>query len=144
MTDNLVLRLADSRVHEYADEVTKLADRDKEAVVCRDCGEFLRRGIESAKFLRVAEGIFRDADYRGIAPYDDDIRKAMEALYIAWLRPCEFAERWIETLRGQEYVPDNLDAFRQVCDEMRDAVERKAWQSHATTARVLATAEEPW
>lgn len=144
MSDNLVLRLSHLRVHEYADELGDVTSHHKDAMECRDCEDFLRKGIESARFLRIAENIFREADYRGISPFDDDLRRAVESLYIAWLNPSEFAEQWIDGLRGRGYVPDNLEAFRQTCDEMRDAVERKEWQSHATNARILATADEPW
>lgn len=111
---------------------------------CRDCEDFLRKGVESARFLRIAENIFRDADYRGISPFDDDIRSAIESLYVAWFNPCDFAEKWIADLGARGYTPDNVATFRQACEEMRDAIERKDWLSHATNARVVSLAEEPW
>ena len=69
---------------------------------------------------------------------------AVESLYIAWFNPSEFAAKWIDGLKARGYVPDNLEVFRQTCDEMRDAIERKEWLSHATTAGLLATTDEPW
>ena len=64
MSDNLVLKLAHLRIREYVDDFCDLTSRHKDAMECRDCEEFLQRGIESARFLHVAENIFRDADYR--------------------------------------------------------------------------------
>jgi hypothetical protein len=144
MSDNFVLKLAHLRIHEYADDFGDLMSRHEDAMECRDCEEFLQRGIESARFLFIAENIFRDADYRGISPYDDELRNAVESLYLAWFNPSEFADKWIDRLKTRGYVPDNLDTFRQTCESMRDAVERKEWQSHATAARLLTSADEPW
>jgi|SRR5579872_532116 len=144
MADNLVLQLAHLRVHEYANETTEAVARDTEAMDCRDCENFLRKGIESAKFLQLAECIFRDADYRGIAVYGDDLRRVVEDLYVAWFGPRDFAERWIAELSSRNCAPTNLADFRKICEEMRDSIERKEWQNNATTARILTMADEPW
>ena len=45
-------------------------------------------------------------------------------------------------MRGN--VPDNLDEFRKTREEMHDAMVRKEWQSHATNARGLSSADESW
>lgn len=144
MADNLVLRLAQLRVHDFADESAALASRHQDAMECRDCEDFLRRGIEAARFLRIAENIFRDADYRGIAKFDADLQRSIESLYVAWFSSVETAEKWIHNLDLRHYVPDNLAEFRRACEQMHDALEHKTWQSHATSARVSALVEEPW
>jgi hypothetical protein len=144
MRDNILLRLAHLRVHDYADESTDLMKRHEDAMECRDCEDFLKKGIAASKFLRMTDDIFREADAKGLASYDDEIRNAVQSLYVAWFNPIESVENWVQYLAARDYVPDNLEEFRKTCEEMRELSERRDWQARATSSRVLSSAEESW
>ncbi|MBW3538844.1 MAG: hypothetical protein KY476_01100 [Planctomycetes bacterium] len=139
MSDNLVLRLARHRLQEYADDA-ELMRQHAEAVECRDCEEFLQAGIDTFRFLRTAEELLREADWRGLHPMTPETREALHFLYAAWVEPCEDTKCWIRILSERGFKPDNADEFNRVSDEAHELLERSDWQRRATHARVLASA----
>ncbi|MFO1019106.1 MAG: hypothetical protein U0903_00175 [Planctomycetales bacterium] len=144
MSENVALKLAEVCIHEYADESRDAWKDHAEAMNCRDCEEFLQKGINAFKFLRYAEEVMRQADYRGIEPFTGDLRETVGRLYRAWFGPCEMAEQWIETLGGQGYFPENLKAFREACDQVQEIVDQQEWHVRAAHARNLRSSDEPW
>lgn len=144
MADNLALMIAHRRVHAYADESDRLMQRHAEAMECRDCEEFLKKGMDAFKWLRCAEETMREADYEGLYEMTAEVRSALDRLSAAWLTPCEFAETWISSLAERGYAPDNLKEFRETCEEAEDLVQRRHWQNQATAMRALNSAEEVW
>jgi hypothetical protein len=144
MSDNMILNLAHHRVHAYAEQSDVLMRQHAEAMECRDCEVFLQRGIDANKWLRCAEESMREADKEGIFTFSQEIQDTLDALYLAWINPCEFAERWIQSLAERGYQPENRDDFRRACEETKDLLERRDWQKKAANARVLSTSKEPW
>lgn len=144
MSENVALRLAQLCVHEYADECRDVLKDHAEAMNCRDCEEFLQKGINAFKFLRYAEEVMRQADYRGIESFTEELRETVGKLYGAWSGPCEMAEKWITALDKEGYVPDNLKAFREACDQVQEIVEQQEWRGRSAHARNLSTSDEPW
>lgn len=144
MSENLALKIAHRRVHAYADESDELMQRHAEAMECRNCEAFLKMGIDAFKWVRRAEETIREADYEGISELTPEVQKALDLLYTAWMNPCEFAERWILSLANRGYVPENLEKFRNACEEAEGTIERRNWQRKATAARALNSAEEAW
>ena len=135
MSNNLTLSMARKRVREYAAETDSLMANHAEAMECRDCEEWLKRGIDAQFWLCRAEEIMRAADEDGLCEFDTEMRRALDCLYEMWLRPCEFAETWIASLATRGYTPDNLGEFRDACDMARDIVERRHWKNVAGNAR---------
>ena len=144
MSDNLALSLARIRVHAYADASGELMKQHAEAMECRDCEDFLKMGIEAYQWLQRAEDTMREADYAGIFEFTRETRETLDTLYVAWLKPCEFAEKWIASLNNRSYFPDNLSKFRDACERAQESVQNRDWQNRATNTRVLGTAEESW
>lgn len=144
MSKNILLSVASKRVHSYIGESDDLMGRHSQAMECRDCEDFLKHGIDTFKWLHSAEKFLREADYQGISEFDREVQESLKRLYIEWLRPCEFAEKWIASLEKRGLRPDNLKLFRDTCDQVRDIVQRRDWQNRATHARVLSTAKEDW
>jgi hypothetical protein len=144
MARNLILEVAQGRVNQYADESVSLMRRHAEAMECRDCEDYLKRGIEALCWLRKAEDMLREADAQGICPLSPELRQSINVLYSAWLRPCADADKWIEDLGVRGYVPDNIGEFRGACEEAEEIAERKDWQDKATRARLLNSSQEEW
>ena len=144
MSDNTALTLAQRRVQAYASESDDLMKRHAEAMECRDCEDFLRKGIETHNLLRSVEKVVRESDCEGISEFSPEAQDELDALYVSWLKPCEFAELWIASLRERGYTPDNLDEFRKACVIARDTVESRDWQLAVTESREVSSAEEPW
>ena len=140
-TGNFVLDIATRRVHRYADDLMR---DHAQAMECRDCEEHLQQGIDAYKWLRRAEETLREADYEGILTFSKDLEMAIDTLYKAWLGPAEHAERWIKALRQKGYTPDNLNDFREICEDVKEIVGGREWGSKATKARASASAVEPW
>ena len=141
MADNLALRLAQRRVHSYADEVLQ---HHAHAMECRDCELFLQKGIDAHRWLSQAEETMRESDAEGIFSFSREMQDALGTLYQTWLGPCAFAEQWIDDLLKRNFHPDNLEDFRRVCDEVRDIVERQDWQTRTRKSRIIHHAEESW
>lgn len=144
MADNLALIIARRRVHDYATESHELMQNHAEAMECRDCEDFLAKGIDAFKWLRNAEDTMREADYQGVFEFSEPIQQALDALYEMWLVPCRFADTWIESIAARGYVPDNLKKFREACEEADYTVQHRDWKKKATKARVSSSAEEEW
>lgn len=142
--DNLALNLARRRIHDYAGETASWAQQHAEAMECRDCEEFLQKGISAYKWLRRAEETMREADSEGLFDFDTELREAVGDLYQAWLQTLPLVENWIAALQQRGYSLDNLADFQAVREAVQDVIDQKDWQSSATRARVRCSSEEPW
>ena len=100
--------------------------------------------IDAYRWLRRAEETMREADYEGIFDFSCQMQDALDTLYIAWLEPCDFVEKWISSLEACQHRPDNSEDFRRACDDVREIVERRDWSNRSTSARVLSMTEEQW
>ena len=140
--ETLDLQIARKRIQGYEEDA--LIRQSAEAVDCMDCEEFLNSGIQAFRWLDRAEETRREAIYQGLVEFDPTVAKAIEALYLAWLRPCTRAEQWIANVQSYGHIPNNLDEFRQCCEEVRDRVERQNWLKLASTSRTAAFVSEPW
>lgn len=97
--------------------------RHAEATECRDCEDFLRMGIEAFDWLARADEAIRSAVYSGAMAFDPECDSTLAALYSEWLKPCEYAERWIAIQQNRGFHVDNLEEFRRCCQEARAIVE---------------------
>ena len=144
MSDNLTLAVARNRIRQYADESAELMQHHAEAMECRDGEEFLQRGIEALHWLIRAEEVMRAADADGLWPFDPNVRGVVDQLYVAWLEPKDFAERWISSLEHRGLIPDNVRAFRAACELCSDMAERRDWMALTANIREQCFAAEDW
>jgi hypothetical protein len=124
--ENLALRTARNCVRYYNDESANLLERHAEAMDCRDCEDLLQLGIDAFHWLGRADQATRAAVYRGQAEYDPSFEVALATLYAEWLRPCVYADRWAAVQEKRGFHVENLDKFRQCCEEVRAIVEANA------------------
>ena len=77
--------------------------------------------------------------------YDPEVEQAITRLYERWLDPCcRHAEKWIRAQLDRGYALDNLEKFRQCCQEARDILERRRFYDRVRAARLSGRAEEGW
>jgi hypothetical protein len=139
---NICITVAQRRVRDYTDESDRLMQDRAETLECQDCEAFLQHGINAYRWLRRAEEFLREADYQGLVEFEPDLRDVLDALYEAWMRPCEFAEKWIaESLRRGSGV-GNLTEYRETCEDARELLQELEWRRSARRARVLLASEE--
>lgn len=114
------------------------------AMACRDCEDFLKQGLDALRWLRQTEVILREADYEGLQEFTPQAREAIRSLYVAWITPCEHAERMIDVQVKNGYQPDNLKEFREACGLVRDTADRIDWHKRAKQNVDSRLASEPW
>ena len=125
-TDSLAFRTARNLIQSYRGEMEDLIERHEEASACRDCEDFLQLGIEAYHWLIRADQAIRGAIYEGKIEYDADLEKTLAALYADWLKPCDYAERWIAATIGRGFAVEHLEEFGKCCEEVRAIVENNA------------------
>ncbi|MCE9545301.1 MAG: hypothetical protein K8T25_07265 [Planctomycetia bacterium] len=140
-TEMLELRIARESVQDFHDN---LMQAHAEAMDCLECEELLDKGISAYKWLSQAEATLREGAARGICPFTDKLRQALETLYYFWLDPCKYAEERIAAALEKGYNPDNLQEFRDCCERVRAWIEENEWRKRTrATSRRLANSE-PW
>jgi hypothetical protein len=145
MIPSLELEIARHQLRRFVDAGPDRAlVEHHDAMECRDCEEFLQKGIDAYKWLSRAEEAFLQADADGVIELTDEIEQSVKKLYEGWQQPCTFAEKWIATLTQRDYCIDNLPEFRHCCSLVRDWLDRDAWHRSAKRARDERLAEEPW
>jgi|GEM_PF-3099255 len=142
MTGNLCLNVAERRVREFADEADALLASHSEAMECWKCQELLQKGIDAYRWLTQADAFLREADYQGVFDFSPELQDAVNTLYQAWLQPCEFAERRIVALLERGYQLDNLQEFREICEQVEEIIDNREWRKAAAQARILASSED--
>lgn len=93
------------------------------AMDCRDCEDFLDRGIHAFHALIRADQFLRLAVAEGSLKYNPAIEHALEDLFRAWLGPCDRAQRWVDSLQQQGFEVSNVEAFKQCEAEVRAIVD---------------------
>ena len=141
---DLSYELAKRRVHQYKDESEKLMQSHRNAMECRDCEDFLKQGLDALRWLCQTEAMLREADYEGLHKYSNEAREAIRNLYVAWITPCEYAERMIDVQLKRGYEPDHLKQFREACEMVRDTADRIDWHKRAKQNVDILLAAEPW
>jgi hypothetical protein len=139
---NICITVAQRRVREYTDESDRLMQDHVDVLACGDCEAFLQHGINAYKWLQSAEEFLREADYQGLVAFEPDLRDALDSLYEAWMRPCEFAERWIVQNVQRGCQISNLAEYRAICEEASELLQEREWRRTAKRARVLLASEE--
>jgi hypothetical protein len=84
-----------------------------EALNCRDCEEFLQKGISAYAWLERAEDTVLQAENDCLREYDQSVHDAIDALHRQWMGPRQRAERWIAELASKHFEPENLAEFRE-------------------------------
>lgn len=118
---DLSLQLAQKYVSDYSslDE----AMREHRAIMkcCEECEALLRSGIEAYRWLRNAElTILQAAREHFNVP--DDVPQAIDQLYRLWLVPCKHAEALIVQQEALGYPVENLDEFRDACEQVQKRI----------------------
>lgn len=108
-------------VREFAEHSSVIRDHH-DAMECRDCEDFLERGIHAFESLIRADQFFRLAVAEGSLEYDPVIEDALEKLFRVWLDPCDRAYKWVDSLHQRGLEIDNLDTFKRCETEVRAIV----------------------
>jgi hypothetical protein len=122
LMESLAYRNAREHIRAFAGESETLIQRHNEAMECRDCEAFLQMGIDAFQWLIRADMALREADADGEFSYTKEVDDSFKDLAKWWLRPCEFAERWINVQKDRGHELGNLVEFRRCCEEMRAIV----------------------
>lgn len=142
--DSLALRTARGHVDNYQTESTNLMARHAEAMDCRDCEAFLQLGIDAFEWLMRADREYRAAMAAGQIDYNAEVDAALTELCRTWLKPCEYAQKWIALQKQRNYEIDNLAEFNNCCEEMRAivAAEERLNQANALPTAIATLREE--
>ena len=143
MSENLCLDVAQRRVRDYTDEADAAISASHEAEGCWKCQDFLQKGIDAYKWLKKAEEFLREADYQGLQQFTPELQNAVDAMYNSWVHPCETAEEWASVNLARGYQIDNLQLFRETCNEVREVIQNREWRKSAKHARILAASDDP-
>jgi len=121
--ESLALRTAEKHVRNYNRESGDLMAEHREAMDCRECEAFLQLGIDAFNWIIRADLEFRGAVSAGTVQFDPKEEEKIGLLCRGWVAPCEYAEQWIARQQESGYKIDNLEEFRECCQEMRAIVE---------------------
>lgn len=111
---------------------------------CMDCEAFLEKGIKALAWLERSEQALIEGANVGIIDFTTDIEEAVEELYVAWLRPCKYANKWIAVQEKLGFDVKHLGDFRDACVRVQEWIERNATFKLSKSARDERFAEEPW
>lgn len=144
ISNELSFRMAEASVRGYTQRADSWKQQHTEAMDCRDCEEFIQSGLEAFKWLCRSEQLVRQASYRGLCQFDDDTRSAFDMLYRAWLKPCDFAEEWIQKQVARGYTLDNLEEFRDACESVEYIIEHRGWVNETASSLQEQLSKEDW
>ena len=140
--DLLEYRLAKLHVDSFHDSVMK---DHRDAMECRDCEDHLEKGIVAVKWVRQAEETISEAIRAGLIEFSPNrLSEIMRALLGAWLKSADKAEEWIGKLSECGHRPGNLEAFRAVASEAREAYELRQWLYVGRASHAALASGEPW
>jgi hypothetical protein len=90
---------------------------------CRDCEAFLQLGIDAFEWIMRADRVLRSAAATGEFNYSKTVDKGFRILCEDWLRPCDFAIKWIAKHAELGYEVENRTRFLTCYEEMVAIVE---------------------
>jgi hypothetical protein len=96
--------------------------RHRKAMESVNCEAFLQLFIDAFHWVTRADEAMREAVYEDIASYDSEAEQIVVDLFQAWLKPCDYAEQWIQFELTQGNSFDNHEEFRQCTAEVRAIV----------------------
>lgn len=131
MTSTTEFDVTQRLIQNYAED-WKVQHSD--AMECRDCEDFLARGVQLLQWIENLDAKFREADARGCFDYSRQFYNAVTELYRAWLVPCDHANAWISKVGGIGYTPDNLADFQSACECVRATIEDREWLARSEAA----------
>jgi len=126
MNTSIELELARLYMAQYDDEADRWQAVHQEAMECRDCEDWLRKGIEAYRWICRADHALATADQLGVREMTDVDSSAVSLLYRRWLENCEPAEHWIADLHQRGWEPENLLEFRRLSELARVMAEHRA------------------
>jgi hypothetical protein len=120
------LQLAESQLKIYEEQASEsqeawMKDHDA-AMQCLDFEGHIAFGLSVLDFVHRLDEAWRTKVYKNLLDYDEDVSKAIDALYAWWLRPCP---RVMERLKGFEnegFVVSGAKQFRSACKEVEAIV----------------------
>jgi len=120
--DSLAYRTAKNRIHSFAGEGEEMVVRHDQAMECFDCRDFLQLGIDAYQWLTRADEQLREEVFAGQIDHNAEADQAIDVLYKTWLKPCDFAEKWITVQQQRNFEIENLTEFRRCVEEVRAIV----------------------
>ena len=132
----LDLQIARWHIENYASHTRGVAE-------C-DCADILQRGIDAVRWLQQAELSISEATTLRLIEFSHDLRLEIEQLYARWLEHCEAAEVRIKAHLDRGFSLDNLEEFREACDEVRGWIEENKWNARVQESREVRFSDEPW
>lgn len=142
MTSSLELAMAQRLVKSYVGESGQWKADHRDAMECWNCQEWLQKGIDAFRWLQRAEEAFTQAEFHGVHVMTAEERETIEALYVAWLVPCDSTDKWIATLVERGYSPNNLNEFREICEVVRRIIADRCEPTNAVPASCADLATE--
>lgn len=135
MHDCLELQIARSQMDRFEHVADPLMQDVYQAEDCRQCEEFLQKGITAFDSIARAEQVIFLADNEGIIDCSPELLLLVKELYARWLGPCKRADAWIERVEANGFVVDNLAKYRDCCEAVQDWLEHNEWQDLSRAAR---------
>lgn len=144
MNNSLIVELAQIQVARYRHDLDEVMKHHVEAMECRDCEEWLQKGIETFQWLQWAEKILRQADYEGLYSFTPEMRQTIVSMYANWLAPRDSVLHWVEELRAKGYLPDYVSEFETACDIADEIVQKRQFVEVVGRSLKQILAHEEW
>lgn len=145
ISESLELRIARSRIESYEHDADEAIVRaSNQAQDCLDCEAFLNKGIQALEWLERYEQALVEATTEGIVEMTPDLEDGLEVLHSAWLRPCDFAEKWIAKCVQNGFEVKKLAMFRDCCERAREWLDRNDSYKKSKALREECFSQEPW
>ncbi len=118
------MKYAKSHIAMYEDYECSTFDIEEheQAMDCWNCQSFVQLGIEACEWLIETDTVLQNCIVTGQIEYSRKRELALQELFRRWLKPCEFANRWIDEQYKRGHVIENLDEFRKCQREMKAIV----------------------
>lgn len=132
--DELSHKVAQSLVAEFSDGWDQVLVEHQYAMECRDCEDFLSKGLKAFRFIASSDEMLREADVRGISDYSQREFDAMTSLYREWLETSTKAGEWIARIAQFGHSPDNLHEFEKTREAAAAILEDREWLKSSRAA----------
>ncbi len=120
-SESLYAQQAKKHVANFENESQVMRDQ-RAAMDCGDCDAVLHMGVEAFGWIIQADNLYRRELYDDKVEHSPGFEDALELLFVAWLRSCEFINPWILKVQEAGYHLDHLEKFRKCEAEVRAIV----------------------
>lgn len=140
MTD-LAFEIANKQNQLFSD---KLIHDHQDAMLCRDCEDVIRLGLDAFASMENVESTHRKGVELGLVPDAIVIDQELYNLRVRWMETCNGFIQAIETSKNNRYIPEQLEDFEEAMKAVSEKIQRFELFSKGRNRLLESLSKEEW